>query len=31
MVGHPGLDPGTLGLKEGYGWSEWSVGNYVGF
>jgi hypothetical protein len=21
-VGRPGLDPGTLGLKEGCGWSE---------
>jgi integrase len=24
LVGRPGLDPGTLGLKEGCGWSEWS-------
>ena len=23
-VGRPGLDPGTLGLKEGCIWSEWS-------
>jgi hypothetical protein len=26
MVGRPGLDPGTLGLKEGCIWSEWSGG-----
>ena len=25
-MGRPGLDPGTLGLKEGCGWSEWSGG-----
>jgi hypothetical protein len=38
FVGRPGLDPGTLGLKEGciYGRtgsvvSEWSVGGNVGF
>jgi len=24
VVGRPGLDPGTLGLKEGCIWSEWS-------
>ena len=26
LVGRPSLDLGTLGLKEGYGWSEWSGG-----
>ena len=26
VVCRPGFDPGTLGLKEGYGWSEWSGG-----
>ena len=26
IVGRPGLDPGTLGLKEGFGWSERSGG-----
>jgi len=26
FVGRPGLDPGTLGLKEGCGCSEWSGG-----
>jgi hypothetical protein len=26
LVGHPGLDPGTLGLKEGCIWSDWSGG-----
>jgi hypothetical protein len=26
MVGRPGLDPGTLGLKEGCIWSDWSGG-----
>jgi hypothetical protein len=25
-VGRPGLDPGTLGLKEGCIWSDWSGG-----
>ena len=25
-MGRPGLDPGTLGLKEGNGWSESSGG-----
>ena len=29
LVGCPGLDPGTLGLKEGYEWSDPSGG--VGF
>jgi hypothetical protein len=24
VVGRPGLDPGTLGLKEGCIWSDWS-------
>jgi hypothetical protein len=26
LVGRPGLDPGTLGLKEGCIWSDWSGG-----
>ncbi len=26
LVGRPGLDPGTSGLKEGYGWSDSSGG-----
>jgi hypothetical protein len=26
VVGRPGLDPGTLGLKEGCIWSAWSGG-----
>ena len=26
FVGRPGLDPGTLGLKEGCIWSDWSGG-----
>jgi len=26
LVGRPGLDPGTLGLKEGRIWSDWSGG-----
>jgi hypothetical protein len=26
IVGRPGLDPGTLGLKEGCIWSDWSGG-----
>jgi integrase len=29
LVGRPGLDPGTLGLKEACVWSDWSGG--VGF
>jgi len=29
LVGRPGLDPGTLGLNEGYEWSNLSGG--VGF
>jgi len=26
LVGRPGLDPGTLGLKEACIWSDWSGG-----